>query len=99
MHVLGCSKKVLQTETYLKKVLKLGHFFFRDPRPNSQILTQRIFDTFDHHPFENFLLDTLNSEQKPSVKYWSIGSVRNRLTGRSTGDDFEIYRSGRSRKS
>ena len=38
-------------------------------------------------PFENFSLDTLNSEQKPSLK--------NRSTGRSIGDDFEIYRSGR----
>ena len=37
-------------------------------------------------PFENSSLDTLNSEQKPSVKDWS--------TGRSTGDDFEIYRLG-----
>ena len=43
--------------------------------------------------FENFLLNTLNIEQKPSAK--------NRLTGpagRSTGDDFEIYRSGRVEK-
>ena len=35
--------------------------------------------------FENFSLNTLNSEQKPSA-------------GRSTGDDFEIYRSGRVEK-
>ena len=51
--------------------------------------------TYALPPFENFSLDTLNSEQKPSVKNRSTGPVRNRLTGRSTGDDFEIYRSGR----
>ena len=45
-------------------------------------------------PFENFLLNTLNSEQKPSAKNQSTGPVRNR----STGDDFEIYRSGRVEK-
>ena len=45
--------------------------------------------------FENFLLDKLKSEQKLSVKKWLTGPVRNRSTGRSTGDDFEIYRSGR----
>ena len=49
-------------------------------------------------PFENFSLDTLNSEQKLSVKKRSTGPIRNRLTGRSTGDDFEIYRSGRVEK-
>ena len=49
-------------------------------------------------PFENFPLDTLNSEQKTSVKKRSTGPVRNRSTGRSTGDDFEIYRSGRVEK-
>ena len=52
-----------------------------------------------HRPlFENFLLDALNSEQKPSVKNRSTGPVRNRLTGRSTGVDFEIHRSGRVEK-
>ena len=44
--------------------------------------------------FEKFSLDTLNSKQKPSVKNRSTGPVRNR----STGDDFEIYRSGRVEK-
>ena len=37
--------------------------------------------------FEKFLSDALNSKQKPSVK--------NQSTGRATGEDFEIYRSGR----
>ena len=41
--------------------------------------------------FEKFSLNTLNSEQKPSAKNWLTGPVKNR----STGDDFEIYRSGR----
>ena len=45
-----------------------------------------------------FLFDSLNSEQKPSVKNQSTGPVRNLLTGRSTGVDFEIYRSGRVEK-
>ena len=49
-------------------------------------------------PFDNFSLDTLNSEQKLSVKNRLTGPVRNRSTGRSTGDDFEIYRSGRVEK-
>ena len=45
-------------------------------------------------PFENFSLDALSSEEKPSVKNRSTGPVKNRMTGRSTGEDFEIYRSG-----
>ena len=77
-------------------------FFFWDPRPKSQILIP--------HPclplLENFSLDILNSEQKPSAKNRSTGPVANRSTGRSTcrstcrstGDDFEIYRSGRVEK-
>ena len=48
-----------------------------------------------HPPFENFLLDALNSEQKPFVKNRSTGPVRNRSTGRSTSVDFENYRLGR----
>ena len=45
-------------------------------------------------PFCKFLLDALNSEQKPSVKKRYTKPVRYRSTGRSTGVDFEIYRSG-----
>ena len=44
--------------------------------------------------FENFSLNTLNSEQKPSAKNRLTGPVKNR----STGNDFEIYRSGRVEK-
>ena len=33
--------------------------------------------------FENFLLNTLNSEQKPSAKNRLTGPVKNRSTGRS----------------
>ena len=40
--------------------------------------------------FDNFSLEALKSEQKPALK--------NRSTGRSTGVDFEIYRSGRVEK-
>ena len=45
--------------------------------------------------FENFSLvnsEQLNSEQKPSVKNRSTGTVSNRSTGRLTDIDFEIYR-------
>ena len=45
--------------------------------------------------FENFSLDALNSEQKPTAKTLVDRPIKNRLTGRSTGVDFEIYRSGR----
>ena len=45
-----------------------------------------------------FLLDALNSEQKSSVKKQSIGPVRNRSTGQSAGEDFEIYGSGRENR-
>ena len=47
--------------------------------------------------FENFSLVSLNSEQNPSPKKKkkrSTGPARNR----STGVDFEIYRSGRVEK-
>ena len=44
----------------------------------------------------------MNSEQKPSAKKRLTVPVKNRstglLTGRSNGDDFEIYRSGRVEK-
>ena len=61
-------------------------------RPSSEVTN---FNTspMPPPPFENFLLDTLNSEQKP-VKHRSTGAVRNR----STGVDFEIYWSGRVEK-
>ena len=88
------TKKGLKIESFLQKTPKFFFpFFFRDPRPKSPILTPQPCS-----PFENFSLDPLNSEQKPSVKNRSTGPVRNRSTGRSTGDDFEIYRSGRVEK-
>ena len=103
VHVLRSSKQVIQTKIYSKKVSKLSYFckkrkncfafLFWDLRPKSQIFTP--------HPcphFENFSLNTLNNEQKPSAKKRLTGPVKNRSTGRSTGDDFEIYRSGRVEK-
>ena len=84
------TKKGLKIESFLQKTQK---FFFL--RPPSKVTN---FNTSTMPPFENFSLDTLNSEQKPSVKNWSTGPVRNWSTGRSTGDDFEIYRSGRVQK-
>ena len=72
---------------FCKKRKNFFEFFFSDPRLKSQILTP--------HPclphFENFSLKTLNSEEKPSVKNRSTGPVKNQ----STGDNFEIYWSGR----
>ena len=79
-------KKFFQTEIQPKKVLRLNYFckkrqnFFFFLRPPSGVTN---IDTSPMAPlFENFSLDALNSEQKPSVK--------KRLTGRSTGGDFEI---------
>ena len=103
-HVLRCSKQVIQTKIYSKNVSKLSYFckkpkncfafLFWDLHPKSQIFTP--------HPcpphFENFSLNALNSEQKHSAKNRLTGSVKNWSTGRSTGDDFEIYRSGRVEK-
>ena len=101
VHVLRCSKQVIQTKVYPKKVSKLSYFckkckncfafLFWDLRPKSQIFTPHPCPLY----FENFLLNTLNSEQKPSAKNRLTGPVKNRSTGQSTGDDFEIYRSGR----
>ena len=101
VHVLRCSKQGIQTETKPKKVLKLSYFckkrksvFFSE----TPVRSQKFSHLTHAPPFENFSLDTFNSEQKPSVKNRSIGPVRNRSTGRSTDDDFEIYRSGRVKK-
>ena len=57
------TKKGLKIESFLQKIAKVFFVFFLRPRPKSQILTP--------HPcplFENFSVDTLNSEQKPFVK-------------------------------
>ena len=74
-------------ELFLQKKHKIFFaFLFLDPRPKSQILTP-----YPCPPFlKIFSLDTLNSEQKPSVKNRSTKRVRNR----SIGVDFEIYGSG-----
>ena len=87
------TKKGLKIESFLQKTQKFFCVFFL--RPPSKVTN---FNTSPNPPFENFSLDTLNSEQKPSVKKQLTGPVRNRSTGRSTGDDFEIYRSGRIEK-
>ena len=47
-----------------------------------------------HPPFEKFSYDALNSEQKLSAKTGRLGRSETG-SGRSTGVDFEIYRSGR----
>ena len=100
VHVLRCSKQVIKTKVYPKKVLKLSFF-----AKNAKIVLRFFSETsvqshkflhLTHAPhFEIFSLNTLNSEQKPSAKNRLTGPVKNRSTGRSTGDDFEIYRSGR----
>ena len=79
-------KKGLKIELFLQKTQKFFCVFYLRPLSKVKILTPHPFPP----SFKKFSLDTLNSEQKPSVK--------NRSTGRSTGDDFEIYRSGRVEK-
>ena len=74
----------------MQKTQNFFAFFLRLP---SGVTT---FDTSPMAlPFEKFSFDALNSEQKPSAKNRSIRPVRNRSTGRSTGVDFKIFRSGR----
>ena len=73
VHVLRCSKQVIQTETKPKKVLKLSHFckkrksffpfFFRNPRPKSQILTSHPCPP----PFWKFYIRYIEQWTKPSV--------------------------------
>ena len=88
------SRKGLKIELFLQKTQKLFCVSFL--RPPSKVTN---FYTSPMPPhFENFLLNTLNSEQKPSAKNRLTGPVKNRSTGRSSGDDFEIYRSGRVEK-
>ena len=56
------------------------------------------FKDISHAPrFEFFSLDALNNEWTKTFrkKKRSTGSIRNRSIGRSTGVDFEIYRSCR----
>ena len=80
------NKKGLKIESFLQKKTFFAFFFLR---PSSKVTN---FNTSPMPPsFENFSLDTLNSEQKPSIK-------KTGRPGRSTGDDFKIYRSGRVEK-
>ena len=88
------TKKILKIESFLQKKQNFFCVFFSDPRLKLQILTLYPCPS----SFESFLFKTLNSEEKPSVKNWLTGPVKNRSTGRSTDDDFEIYRSGRVEK-
>ena len=90
------TKKGLTIESFLQKAQKFFEFFFRDPRLKSQILTPHPCPT----PFENFSLNTLNSEEKPSVK--KPVDRTGRPTGRPAGQPAMILKfTGRveSRKS
>ena len=88
------SQKGLKIELFLQKNAKIVLRFFSGTSVQSHK-----FLHLTHAPhFENFSLNTLNSEQKPSAKNQLTGPVKNRSTGRSTGDDSEIYRSGRVEK-
>ena len=60
-------------------------FLFWDPRSKSQILTPHPCP-----PFKNFSLDTLNSEQKPSVK--KTGRLGRSETGRPAGQSAMILK-------
>ena len=88
------TKKGLKIESFLQKTQNFFCVFFLSLPSKVTNFNTSTMPT----PFENFSLHTWNSEQKPSVKNRSTGPVRNRSTGRSTGDDFEIYRSGRVEK-
>ena len=91
------TKKGLKIESFLQKTQKISSKvtnFVQSHKPPSTV-TNLNTSFMPPFPFENFSLNTLNSEEKPSVKNRSTGPVRNRSTGRSTGNDFEIYRSGR----
>ena len=100
---LGCSKQVIQTKIYPKKVSKLSYFckkrknwfafLFWDLCPKSQIFTPDL-----NPPFWKFFIKYIEQGTNPSAKNRLTGPVKNRSTGRSTGDDFEIYRSGRAEK-
>ena len=58
-------QKGLKIELFLQKMQKLFCVFFSEtPHPESRILTPHLCPP----PFENFLLDVLNSEPKLSVK-------------------------------
>ena len=46
-------------------------------------------------PVKIFSLDALSSKEKPSVKKPVDRASQEPVDGRSTGNDFEIYRSGR----
>ena len=83
---LSKRKKILKWSHFCKKRKIFCVFFFETPSKVTNFNTSPTPPP-PPPPFENFSLDTLNSEEKPSVK--------NRSTCRSTGDDFEIYRSGR----
>ena len=88
------SQKGLKIELFLQKTQKLFCVSFSETSVQSHK-----FLHLTHAPhFENFSLNTLNSEQKPSAKNRLTGPVKNRSTGRSTSDEFEIYRSGRVEK-
>ena len=73
-------------------------FFVRPPSKVTNIDTSPM----PPPPFENFSLNTLNIEEEPSVKKpvdrAGQKPIDGRSTGRSTGDEFEIYRSGRVEK-
>ena len=76
-----------------KKTKRCFRFFLRPPSKVTNFNPSPM-----PPPFENFSFNTLNSEEKPLVQNRLTGPVKNRSTGRSTGDDFEIYRSGRVEK-
>ena len=77
------TKKGLKIESFLQKTKKFFAFFFvRSPSKVTNFNNSPMLS-----PFENFSLDILNSEQKPSVK-------KTGRPGRSSGNDLKICRSG-----
>ena len=77
----------------MQKLQNLIVFFLRLPSGVTNFNTPPTLP----FPFENFLLDALRSEEKPSVKK-TVDRAGQKPVDRPAGEDFEIYRSGRVEK-
>ena len=77
------TKKGLKIESFLQKTKKFFAFFFWDPRPKSQTLTTRPCPP----PFWKFFIRYIEQWTKTFCK-------KTGRPGRSSGNDFKIYRSG-----
>ena len=90
------TKRGLKIEAFLQKtqIFFLRFFILRPPSKVTNFNTSHM----PPPPFGNFSLDTLISEQKPSVKKPVDRAGQKPVDRPSTGNDFENYRSGRIKK-